>query len=1810
MVVAVVLGVPVAAQAAEAELNTGVNIIRESVSDTTYNIGEGQAVMISGQSSGEKITFKNCVFNLSGKTVKISGNMDGIKYNNGEMATKLFVSQNVEFENCTFRTAEGAAKSTSAGWDAAIYFYSGNINLKGCELTAEGYNGQFLGLYGSEGAVTFDDCDISTVGNKNGWSYAMYARSVLKLINGSTMTAKGSTTDSGNINCFYAGDKGTGYDAIVVDSSTIDFSDNAAGGFALNNVNIRVKNSSITVNDNKGNACNSGMWYLSDNSVLTMRGNRGGHALSCIGIVAKDSTIDIQHNGYAGLFLQSTDSSFTKCTVDIACNGEKLLSYSAGDVWLEGHTLTVADCTSVTQPGSAWLGGVGRKGAVKTAEGSSVVAYDLNSNAADNLKSNTQPVLTDANIALNSEGDKHTLFLNPFMKSDYARGNAEGTASNNDADLFKDDNVEDDPDIIGGDNAKIGQLTDAQLSHHRYDWSSGQPVSSADASNYGVMKYACVQACDDYAGATTEHLNSFDCPGTYVYAPLVGVSFNGNAGEDEVANLPDEQNNLAYGSIIDGSTPTRISDDPDVTWVFTGWYTDAACTEKFNFDEGLTDNWTVLYAGWKQSSVNVDKYADPECPEQLEEDRRTDVTLQIGAGESIDQAAVLFVMDKSTSVDVRSAAKTFVEELSQKDGADIKVAVINFSQDAASSGWKDFPSLSDEEKTELFAKPQADGTNYHAGLLKAMELLKSSEIEGRPAYLITISDGITYIWNDDLDGDGDTEKTTAWSNLSDPHSAGSKTQNGSSTWEFKYKNDQGIQGFGYRYEDGIAGFLDSADASYAAMKNDGLLYPFVYGQDPSEEDRIAIFEGASAVSATGKTLGYALHPWSTGKEITGPSDANSAYLLSTEAAVYKTAEAFGQLADMMAAQGDSDHIYALSLPEDGNQWTSNPYGKELMEYLAAGTPSELDNAPISNSTAENVFSDISDEIQYEIKSGTVKDIIFEGEYEGDVYDFDLTDSLGETGVTGSTFTLTVGDEQIEGVLDSEAAESGETLVNFGEKDGETGKYPYTVEYRIEGDDEVFYWTINVPVETGKQLKLTYNLTLVKGSEEPGTHSAPTNTNAVLNYKGTDGSEGTETFPVPVVCYEVRALNATIQPADMTIYMGGNEGYEGVVEDDSDEPIGSTNNSLPEPGFYITLPDEVNTALREAGIAPVGEGADLSKILSIHTKDDSKSWKLVKYGDTHSGAYDKYVYRIEPTVEEQDPVRLQFTDDAGKKYTSDAFDPTTTGALYETYSMDIYRGAVEDSDVVIDVAVSGKTYTCSMSTLPGELTIRYVVDNPNSTTTNNPVTGVVNSINSDSAENRGKDAYAVIDSSADYYINESSIDTTSDAIPSLLFDSIVGSETEEQEGTYDGLLADNAEDKIAENDPYFDMQGHESKYLDLVDAANGNAWLTTNSPVTVYWPYPEHTDKSTEFHLVHFQGLDRDMANESIVSEISQTEPDYIEVENTDYGVKFTLHPESYQIDEGGTTVNRVRFSPFVLAWGTSSTPPVVDYYGDLTIAKTVTGDLSSPDDEFIFTVTVEGAGTRAYGSTQFTDDVAMVTLKGGQRLTITNLPKGAAYTVEETDANGYELVSSKNASGTIPASSVTASFTNDKSTADTPEPATARFVARKVLNGAELKAGQFTFELRDADGRVVATATNDASGTIVFDGLAFDEAGTYEFTISEVDGGSEDYAYDASVKGCYVVVTEEGGRLVAEAFAHDDLVFTNEYVGTEEPGEPDEPDTPDTPDEPGEPTTPVTPGEDVPDTGDHTNGALPAVLALGGVALVGGALVVARRRAM
>lgn len=154
--------------------------------------------------------------------------------------------------------------------------------------------------------------------------------------------------------------------------------------------------------------------------------------------------------------------------------------------------------------------------------------------------------------------------------------------------------------------------------------------------------------------------------------------------------------------------------------------------------------------------------------------------------------------------------------------------------------------------------------------------------------------------------------------------------------------------------------------------------------------------------------------------------------------------------------------------------------------------------------------------------------------------------------------------------------------------------------------------------------------------------------------------------------------------------------------------------------------------------------------------------------------------------------------------------------------------------------------------------------------------------------------------------------------------------------------------------------------------------------------------------------------------------------------------------------------------------------------------------------------------------------------------------------------------------------------------------ASKVLSGKDLKEGQFSFQLKDADGKVLQTAKNAADGTVGFEAISYDKPGTYAYSISEVDDGQKNVTYDAAEHQVTVTVTDDGaGHLVATVTYDGDVapVFKNTYTPPTTP--PVNPPT-----EP--PTNPPVSKEEKPGLPNMGDTSL-SPMALGGIA--GGAVV-------
>ena len=132
-----------------------------------------------------------------------------------------------------------------------------------------------------------------------------------------------------------------------------------------------------------------------------------------------------------------------------------------------------------------------------------------------------------------------------------------------------------------------------------------------------------------------------------------------------------------------------------------------------------------------------------------------------------------------------------------------------------------------------------------------------------------------------------------------------------------------------------------------------------------------------------------------------------------------------------------------------------------------------------------------------------------------------------------------------------------------------------------------------------------------------------------------------------------------------------------------------------------------------------------------------------------------------------------------------------------------------------------------------------------------------------------------------------------------------------------------------------------------------------------------------------------------------------------------------------------------------------------------------------------------------------------------------------------------------------------------PKPAKAKISASKILEGAELKNGEFNFQLLDETGKVLQTKQNAADGTVTFDDISYssEDAGkTFHYTIKEVipESKAKGMTYDEGTIDVTVTVTKDdaSNTLKASVAYGDKKSFTNKLVTTSIPPTPPTVDKP------------------------------------------------------
>ena len=181
---------------------------------------------------------------------------------------------------------------------------------------------------------------------------------------------------------------------------------------------------------------------------------------------------------------------------------------------------------------------------------------------------------------------------------------------------------------------------------------------------------------------------------------------------------------------------------------------------------------------------------------------------------------------------------------------------------------------------------------------------------------------------------------------------------------------------------------------------------------------------------------------------------------------------------------------------------------------------------------------------------------------------------------------------------------------------------------------------------------------------------------------------------------------------------------------------------------------------------------------------------------------------------------------------------------------------------------------------------------------------------------------------------------------------------------------------------------------------------------------------------------------------------------------------------------------------------------------------------------------------------------GDYKFKIREKNEGAAgYTYDSTEFDVAVAVTD-NGKGQLEA---TATYAKEAAFSNTFKPEAASLVvnATTVLKKGEenqpIKEGQFTVELVDKDGNVVAVK-NDKDGNVVFPALTFDAPGTYTYTLRELKGNDAGIVYDEKTYPVTVEVTEGvQGQLIVKAINASGVVFVNRLADNTPNQESDKP---------------------------------------------------------
>ena len=346
----------------------------------------------------------------------------------------------------------------------------------------------------------------------------------------------------------------------------------------------------------------------------------------------------------------------------------------------------------------------------------------------------------------------------------------------------------------------------------------------------------------------------------------------------------------------------------------------------------------------------------------------------------------------------------------------------------------------------------------------------------------------------------------------------------------------------------------------------------------------------------------------------------------------------------------------------------------------------------------------------------------------------------------------------------------------------------------------------------------------------------------------------------------------------------------------------------------------------------------------------------------------------------------------------------------------------------------------------------------------------------------------------------------------------------------------------------------------------NFWVTGDKTVTVQkeWVGDSEADrKDITVQLVadgkKLDGMTKTLTKASGWQAEFTKLPGIKDGKKIEYSVVETNTPDGYT-----SKVEPINESNVIKVVNTSNKPKVTETTANLVIKKTfeIAGDqehtqvpitegqfefvLKDENNKVVETAKNQADGTVNFKSLTFNKEgthTYTITENKGTDTSVNYSTQSIKATVDVKKDND-KLVATVTYSGGDGEQKNTITNTQNK-----PKVSNAKVTLKlkKAFEGGELKGDDFEFVAKDSNDQVVGTAKNNKDGSITFDNITVDKAGTFNYTITETKGSDKTITYSDKTITATVVVVEKDKALVVEQISYSDgQTETNTFTNKKE----------------------------------------------------------------